>query len=68
MPSELSVEHVAAVCRVLVDLGVQFVVIEGMATRLHDTGHATIDVDITLSDALFVALADPSGGSGDGTQ
>ncbi len=64
MPPELSDESVAAICRVLVDHGVQFVVIGGMAARLHDTGHATVDVDICPStdDAnlarLTAALAD----------
>lgn len=46
---ELNDEHVAAICRVLIDHGVQFVIIGGMAARLHDTGHATVDVDICPS-------------------
>lgn len=46
MPPELSDEHVAAICRVLIALGVQFVILGGMAARLHDTGHAAVDVDI----------------------
>ena len=64
MPPELSDEHVAAICGVLIEHGVQFVIIGGMAARLHDTGHATVDVDICPStdDAnlirLAVALAD----------
>jgi hypothetical protein len=49
MPPELSDEHVAAICRVLVDHGVEFVIIGGMAARLRDTGHATIDIDICPS-------------------
>ncbi len=49
MPPELSDDHVAAICRVLIDHGVKFVIIGGMAARLHDTGHATIDVDICPS-------------------
>jgi predicted nucleotidyltransferase len=59
MPPELSDEHAAAICRVLIDHGVQFVIIGGMAPRLHDTGHATIDVDICPStdDANLARLA-----------
>jgi hypothetical protein len=59
MPPELSDEHVAAVCRVLIDHGVQFLIIGGMAARLHDTGHATVDVDICPStdDANLTRLA-----------
>jgi hypothetical protein len=49
MPPELSDEHVAAICRVLIARGVQFVIIGGMAARLHETGHATVDVDICPS-------------------
>lgn len=49
MPPELSDEHVAAICRVLIARGVRFVVIGGMAARLHETGHATLDVDICPS-------------------
>ena len=49
MPPELSDEHVAAICRVLNDHGVRFVIIGGIAARLHDTGHATVDVDICPS-------------------
>lgn len=60
MPPELSDEHVAATCRVLIDHGVQFVIIGGMAARLHDTGHATVDVDICPStdDANLARLAE----------
>lgn len=38
---------------------VQFVIIGGMAARLHDTGYATVDVDICPStdDANLVRLA-----------
>ena len=59
MPPELSDEHVAAICAVLIDHGVQFVIIGGMAARLHDTGHATVDVDICPStdDANLARLA-----------
>lgn len=46
MPPELADDHVAAICRVLIEHEVQFVVIGGIAARLHDTGHATIDIDI----------------------
>ncbi len=49
MPPELSDDHVAAICRVLNDHEVEFVVIGGMAARLHDTGHTTIDIDICPS-------------------
>jgi hypothetical protein len=60
MPPELSDDHVAAICRVLVDHGVKFVIIGGMAARLHDTGHATIDIDICPStdDANLSNLTD----------
>jgi hypothetical protein len=64
MPPELSDEHVAAICRVLIEHDVQFVVIGGMAARLRHTGHATIDVDICPStddanlDRLAAALVD----------
>src|SRR5680860_22210 len=60
MPPELSDDHVAASCRVLIDHDVKFVVIGGMAARLHDTGHTTIDVDICPSsdDANLSNLAD----------
>jgi hypothetical protein len=59
MPPELGDEHVAAICRVLIAHGVHFVVIGGMAARLHDTGHATVDVDICPStdDANLTRLA-----------
>lgn len=46
MSLELSDEHVAEICRVLIENGVLFVVIGGVAARLHDTGHATIDIDV----------------------
>ncbi|MCP3936644.1 MAG: hypothetical protein GY708_14860 [Actinomycetia bacterium] len=46
MSLELSDDHVAEICRVLLDQRVQFVVIGGVAARLHDTGHATIDIDV----------------------
>ena len=64
MPPELSDDHVAAICRVLIEHDVQFVVIGGMAARLHHTGHATVDVDICPStedanlDRLAAALVD----------
>jgi len=55
-------KHVAAICGVLIDHGVQFVIIGGMAARLHDTGHATIDVDICPStdDANLARLVSAS--------
>lgn len=46
MSPELDDDHAEAICRVLVDHGVEFVVIGGMAARLHRTGHATVDIDI----------------------
>ena len=46
MSLELSDEHVAQICAVLLGHRVQFVVIGGVAARLHDTGHATIDIDV----------------------
>lgn len=46
MSHELSDDHVAEICRVLLDQGVRFVVIGGVAARLHDTGHATVDIDV----------------------
>lgn len=49
MPPELSDDHVAAICRVLIEHDVEFVIIGGVAARLHDTGHATVDIDICPS-------------------
>lgn len=59
MPPELRDEHVAAICRVLIEHDVQFVIIGGIAARLHATGHATVDVDICPStdDANLARLA-----------
>ena len=63
MPPELSNDHVAAICRVLIEHDVRFVIIGGMAGRLHHTGHVTVDVDICPStdvanlDRLAAALA-----------
>ena len=59
MPPEISDDHVAAICGVLVDHGVKFVIIGGVAARLHGTGHATIDVDIypSTDDANLANLA-----------
>ena len=45
----MSDDHVVAMCEVLIDVGVQFVIIGGMAARLHGTGHATVDIDICPS-------------------
>jgi len=60
MPPELSDDHVAAICRVLNDHEVEFVIIGRMAARLRDTGHTTIDIDIcpSLDDANLSNLAD----------
>ncbi len=46
---EIDDARIAAFCGVLVDHGVEFVVIGGVAARLHDTGHATVDIDICPS-------------------
>lgn len=45
-PPELDDDHVAVICRVLATHGVQFVVIGGVAARLHETGYVTVDIDI----------------------
>lgn len=51
----------AAICRVLIEHDVRFVIIGGMAARLHHTGHVTVDVDICPStdDANLDRLAAP---------
>ena len=49
MPPELDDAHVAAICRVLTDHDVEFVIIGGVAARLHDTGYATVDIDVCPS-------------------
>lgn len=49
MSPELSDDHVAEICRVLLSNEVNFVVIGGVAARLHKTGHSTIDIDICPS-------------------
>lgn len=46
---ELDDDHVVAICSVLAEHGVEFVVIGGVAARLHDTGHATVDIDVCPS-------------------
>lgn len=46
MLPELDDDHAEAICRVLIEHGVDFVVIGGMAARLHRTGYATVDIDI----------------------
>jgi len=51
MPPDLDDDHVAAICRVLIEHDVRFVVIGGVAARLHETGYATVDVDICPSNA-----------------
>jgi hypothetical protein len=50
-PPELDDDHVAAICGVLADHNVSYVVIGGVAARLHDTGHATVDIDVCPSGA-----------------
>ncbi len=44
-------DRIAAICQVLLDHHVEFVVIGGVAARLHDTGYATVDIDICPSSA-----------------
>src|SRR5438477_1760229 len=51
MPPELDDSHVAAICGVLAEHDVSYVVIGGVAARLHDTGHATVDIDVCPSRA-----------------
>jgi hypothetical protein len=46
---EPSDDHVAAICRILDDHEVEFVILGGLAARLHARGHTTIDVDICPS-------------------
>jgi len=48
-PPEVDDNHIAAICRVLVEHDVAFVVIGGVAARLHQTGHATVDIDVCPS-------------------
>lgn len=57
--AEIDDERIGAVCRVLHEHGVEFIVIGGVAARLHDTGHATVDLDICPSsvDANLERLA-----------
>ena len=43
---ELNADHAEAICNVLVAHGVDFVVIGGMAARFHQTGYATVDIDV----------------------
>lgn len=56
---EIDDARIAAVCQELLDHEVAFVVIGGVAARLHDTGHATVDVDVCPSrtDDNLVRLA-----------
>ncbi len=51
MSPELDDDHVEAICKVLLDHGVEFVIIGGIAARLHETGHSTVDIDICPSTA-----------------
>jgi hypothetical protein len=51
MPPELDDDHVAAICGVLIRHHVRFVIIGGVAARLHETGYATVDIDICPSNA-----------------
>ena len=47
--SSIDDEHIAALCRVLLEHDVEFLVIGGVAAHLHQTGHATVDIDICPS-------------------
>jgi len=49
MAAELADDHVVAICRVLARHRVDFLIIGGIAARLHQTGYATVDVDICPS-------------------
>ena len=46
MPPELDVEHVVAICAVLAEYRVEYLIIGGAAARLHGTGHVPVDIDI----------------------
>lgn len=46
MPPELEDDHVLAICRVLAEHRVRYIIIGGAAARLHGTGHVTVDIDI----------------------
>ena len=60
MPPELDDDHVVAICGVLADHRVQYVIIGGAAARLHGTGHVTVDIDICpeRTEANLARLAD----------
>lgn len=45
---ELGDDHVVAICTALADHHVSYVVIGGVAARLHDTGHATVDMTTSM--------------------
>jgi hypothetical protein len=49
MPADLGDDQVVAICRVLARHRVDFLIIGGIAARLHQTGYATVDVDICPS-------------------
>ena len=59
IPPELSDDHVVAICGVLADHGVRYLVIGGAAARLHCSGHVTVDIGICpeRTEANFVRLA-----------
>jgi hypothetical protein len=65
---EIDDGRIAAFCKVLADHEVEFVAIGGVAARLHETGHATVDIDICPSTAaenmerLGEALRSPAEG------
>ncbi len=46
---EVDDTRIAAVCRVLLEHRVEFVVIGGVAARRQDSGYATVDIDICPS-------------------
>ena len=62
MSLELSDDHVAQICAVLLDHRVQFVVIGGVAARLHDTGHATIAIDVPVASLADVVASKRAAG------
>jgi hypothetical protein len=59
MPPELDDDHVVAICAVLAEYRVQYLIIGGAAARLHGTGHVTVDIDICpeRTEANLVRLA-----------
>ena len=52
-------DHVALICEALLEHDGEFVVIGGVAARLHGTGHATVDIDVcpAIGDSNLERLA-----------